>query len=199
MKSTESPSRGRPRSAEADEAILRATMDLLAEEGFTGMSMDEVARRAGVGKDTLYRRHRSKVELVRFAIGHLAEQKVRVQHTGSYEEDVRAYIRSIVRLVAKTEFGLVIAGLVGEAARNPELAEVFRAFWNKRRERAKEVLIPAGESDREAMTVDPEVLIDLVIGAIYYRRLMSGAPLGPKFVDEMVEAVACTVGLRSPL
>jgi AcrR family transcriptional regulator len=181
--------RGRPRSVEADEAILHATMELLAEVGFTGMSMDEAARRAGVGKDTLYRRHKSKVELVRNVIGRLSEEEIRVPHTGSYENDVRTYIRSIVRLLSKSEVGLVVAGLVGEAARNPELAQAFRAFWKGRRQTAKEVLLPTSEEGRRATNVDPEVLIDLVLGAIHHRLLISGAPLGPRFVDELVDVI----------
>lgn len=174
---------------EADEAILAATMELLAEEGFTGMSMEEVARRAGVGKDTLYRRHGSKVDLVRNAIGRIAEQGIQVPDTGSFEQDLRVYLRSIVRLLTKTDFGLVVAGLVGEAARNPELAEAFRAFWQRRRQIAKEVLLPAHDDDASAMRVDPEVLIDVVIGALWHRLLMSGAPLGRRFVDQLTEVV----------
>lgn len=185
---TSSP-RGRPRSVEADEAILRATMELLAEVGFTGMSMDEVARRAGVGKDTLYRRHKSKAELVRNVIGRLSEEEIRAAHTGSYENDVRTYIHSVVRLLSKSEVGLVVAGLVGEAARNPELAQAFRAFWKGRRQTAKEVLLPTSEDARRATNVDREVLIDLVLGAIHHRLLLSGAPLGPRFVDELVDVI----------
>jgi AcrR family transcriptional regulator len=185
--------RGRPRSVEADEAILNATMELLAEVGFTGMSMDEVARRAGVGKDTLYRRHKSKVELVRNVIGRLSEEEIRIPHTGSYEEDVRTYIRSVVRLLSKSDVGLVVAGLVGEAARNPELAQAFRAFWKGRRETAKEVLLPPSQDDRRTTHLDQEVLIDLVLGAIHHRLLISGATLGPRFVDELVDAVTGTL------
>ena len=188
MKPARGSPRGRPRSVEADEAILRATMDLLAEEGFTGMSMEEVARRAGVGKDTLYRRHRSKVELVRNAIARMAEQEVRLPHTGSHEEDVRVYLRSVVRLLTKSEFGLVVAGIVGESARNPELAQAFRAFWKVRRRTARKILIPPSEK-RAATRIDAEVLIDLLVGAIWHRLLMSGASLDPRFIDELVGVV----------
>ena len=69
--------RGRPRSAAADEAILQAAMEILADAGFTGMSMEEVARRAGVGQDTLYRRYHSKVALVRGAVARMAAEEVR--------------------------------------------------------------------------------------------------------------------------
>ena len=189
-----SPSRGRPRSPKADAAILRATMELLAEVGFTGMSMEEVARRAGVGKDTLYRRHKSKVELVRNTIGRLAEEEVRPPYTGSYEDDLRIYLRTIVRLLTRSEFGLVLAGLVGESARNPDLAEAFRAFWKVRRQTAREIVTPP-ESGRSASGANTDVIIDLVIGAIHYRLLMSGAPLNTRFINELVRVV---ITLRTP-
>ena len=105
-------------------------MELLAEEDFTRMSMEEVARRAGVGKDTLHRRHKTKVQFVRDTS--LAWPSKRwARCTGSYEDDVPTCLRSIVRVLGKSELGCVIAGLVGEAARNPELARAFREFGRR--------------------------------------------------------------------
>jgi AcrR family transcriptional regulator len=155
------------------------------------MSMEEVARRAGVGKDTLYRRWHSKVALVRAALARLAEQEVRVPDTGSRDSDVRAYLRSIVRLLTKSGVGRVVAGLVGEASRNPEFAVVFRAFWAARRRTAKEVALRPGAGD-PAPDLDPELLIDLLVGPIYYRLLVSGAPLTPAYVERLADAVLGT-------
>jgi AcrR family transcriptional regulator len=180
---------GRPRSAAADEAILQAAMEILADAGFTGMSMEEVARRAGVGKDTLYRRYHSKVALVRGAVARMAAEEVRAPDTGSLDGDARAYLRSVVRLLTKSDFGPVVAGLVGEAFRNPELAVVFRAFWATRRKLAKEIVRPAGGDD-----IDEEVLVDLLVAPVYYRLLISGAPLSSAFVDRLVDAWISIVG-----
>lgn len=179
---------GRPRSAAADEAILEAALELLAEVGFTGMSMEEVARRAGVGKDTLYRRWHSKEAMVRGAIARMAAEEVKVPDTGSLDGDLRAYLRSIVRLLTRSDFGRIVAGLVGEASRNPELGVVFRAFWASRRKVAKEVALRAGDG-RPAVDVNEDVLIDLLVGPIYYRLLISGAPLSPAYIDRLVDAV----------
>lgn len=170
-------------------------MELLAEVGFTGMSMEAVAGRAGVGKDTLYRRWHSKEALVRGAIARMAEEEVQLPDTGSLDGDMRAYLRSIVRLLIKSDFGRIVAGLVGEASRNPELAVVFRAFWATRRKEAKEVLQRAGDG-RPGGDVDEDVLVDLLVAPIYYRLLISGAPLSPAFVDRLVDAVIGSAGPR---
>jgi AcrR family transcriptional regulator len=189
---SKSPRAGRPRSAAADEAILEATMQLLAEVGFTGMSMEEVARRAGVGKDTLYRRYHSKEALVRGTIARMAEQEVRVPDAESLDGDLRAFLRSVVRLLTRSDFGRVVAGLVGEASRNHELGVVFRAFWAARRKVTKEVALRAG-SGRPAIDVDEDLVVDLLLGPIYYRLLISGAPLSPAYIDRLVDAVIGTV------
>jgi AcrR family transcriptional regulator len=183
---------GRPRSAAADEAILETAVELLAEVGFTGMSMEEVARRARVGKDTLYRRYHSKEALVRGAIARMAAEEVKVPDTGSLDGDLRAYLRSVVRLLTRSDFGRVVAGLVGEASRNPELSVVFRAFWAARRKVTKVAVLRAGEGG-PALDVDEDVLVDLLVGPIYYRLLISGAPLTYAYVDRLVDAVVKTI------
>jgi AcrR family transcriptional regulator len=183
---------GRPRSAAADEAILETAVELLAEVGFTGMSMEEVARRARVGKDTLYRRYHSKAALVRGAIARMAAEEVKVPDTGSVDADLRAYLRSVVRLLTRSDFGRVVAGLVGEASRNPELSVVFRAFWAARRKVTKKVVLRAGEGG-PALDVDEDVLVDLLVGPIYYRLLISGAPLTYAYIDRLIDAVVKTI------
>jgi AcrR family transcriptional regulator len=166
-------------------------MELLAEQGFTGMSMENVARRAGVGKDTLYRRWPSKVDLVSAAIRRMAEVEVKAPESGRLEEDLRPYLRSIVRLLTKTDFGRVLAGLVGEAGRNPELGEEFRSFWRTRRATAKRVV-----TEESAPAIDRDVLIDLLVGAIYFRHLMSKAPLTNAYVDDLVRAAVVLTDVR---
>src|SRR6266581_6307765 len=84
---------GRPRSERAHEAILEATLDLLLEEGFTRMSIEAVAERAGVGKTTIYRRWPSKSDLVIDAIGGL-QAEIPVISTGNLRNDLMAMFRS---------------------------------------------------------------------------------------------------------
>src|SRR5450759_603115 len=117
---------GRPRSRRADEAILEAGRQLVAEVGYSRMSMDQVARRAGVGKDTLYRRWPSKLVLVRDGILRSAMEAVPVPKTDDPRRDLVVYLTRVAEFGITTTFGSVVAGMVGEAYRNPELATAFQ-------------------------------------------------------------------------
>src|SRR5512142_1481611 len=118
--------RGRPRSAEADRAILTATADLLAERGLAAMSIEEVAARAGVGKTTIYRRWPSKglLALDAFVISFRAEQPL--PDTGSLRGDLLSALRAWVRATTQTPMGPMLTGLIAEAQHDPERRGAWR-------------------------------------------------------------------------
>jgi AcrR family transcriptional regulator len=178
---------GRPRSAASTQAILDATLALLAEQGFTGMSMDEIARRARAGKDTLYRRWPSKVALVIDAIDSLAVEQVLVPDTGELRQDLLSFVTDSIELLTTTDFGRIVAGLVGEGARNPEFAEAFHGFWASRRRAGRQVLERAVARGDLRPDTNLELGLDLVIGPVFYRLLVSGAALDRGFASELVE------------
>ena len=98
MKTTAQPRTiGRPRDERADRAILRATLELMAETGAHELRMDDVARRAGVGKATIYRRYRSKGELITAAIAGLVSE-ITIPDTGATRTDLRALMRGAVEV-----------------------------------------------------------------------------------------------------
>ena len=123
----ESPRRtpGRPRSEESHQAIIRATLELLLEDGYGSLTMESVRTRAGVGKATIYRRWSSKAELVRDAIVYLHEE-FDVPDTGSLRGDYEA-IAELVRErgVRGPGAGMVMPRLLAEAANDHELHEIF--------------------------------------------------------------------------
>src|ERR1700694_4094726 len=117
--------RGRPRSAEADQAITASTLALLEEEGFASLTMAGVAARAGVSTATLYRRWPSKLDLV---VGVLskASEDVAVIDTGTLAGDLTALLgRSAAKLAG--DGGQLFEGLVGDGLRHPALAEALRS------------------------------------------------------------------------
>src|SRR5579863_6546022 len=122
------PGRGRPRSQEADRAILAATADLLASRGLAAMSIEEVAARAGVGKTTIYRRWPSKglLALDAFVASFQAQQPL--PDTGTLRGDMLAALTLWVRAVTQTPMGGMLTGLIAEAQYDPEL----RAAWRDR-------------------------------------------------------------------
>ena len=178
---------GRPRSAKSTQAILDVTLELLAERGFTAMSIDEIARRAHVGKDTLYRRWPSKIDLVIAAFESLAGTQVAVPETGDLRRDLLTYVTDIITLLTTTDFGLVIAGLVGEAARNPDVAREFHGFWASRTRSGRQLLERAAARRDLRPDASVELGLDLILGSIYFRLLMSGAPLDRTFAEALVE------------
>jgi AcrR family transcriptional regulator len=116
--------RGRTRDPEVDEAILAAAMDLLAEIGYARLTMDQVAARARVGKASVYLRWPNKVALVAEAIQHRSAVVPDVPDTGSLREDMRAFLRALLR--SKSAAQRAVAAVTGEIASNPELAKAWR-------------------------------------------------------------------------
>src|SRR5260370_31628953 len=118
--------RGRPRSQEADRAILTATVELLAERGLTAMSIEEVAARAGVGKTTIYRRWPSKGLLALDAFVASFREQQPLPDTGTLRGDLTAALRAWVRAVTQTPMGSMLTGLIAEAQHDPELRGAWR-------------------------------------------------------------------------
>lgn len=117
--------RGRPRDPGVDRAILAAAVELLAEVGFARLTMDQVAARAGVGKASLYLRWSSKVALVAEAIQHRSALEPEVPDTGNLREDMRAFLRALLR--GRSAAQRALAAVSGEVASHPEL----RAAWRR--------------------------------------------------------------------
>ena len=104
--------RGRPRSQEADRAILTATVELLAERGLAAMSIEEVAARAGVGKTTIYRRWPSKGLLALDAFVASFREEQPLPDTGTLRGDLLAALHAWVRTVTQTPMGPMLTGLI---------------------------------------------------------------------------------------
>lgn len=166
--------RGRPRDPSRDRAILEAARRVIALHGYTGATMEKIARSAGVGKDTLYRRWPSKERLVVDLVSAVAEESVRPKPV---DPDPRLnlfmFLKDINRLTHSTDFGSLIAGIVGAATRNEELADSFQAFWAHRRAVAAELVVDVVGPDVDADRI--EKLLDNLLSPIYYRLLLTGA------------------------
>jgi len=166
---------GRPRSAEADRAILRATVDLLADEGYGGVTMEGVAARAGVGKATVYRRWPTKSALVVDAVSACRESGWQPPDTGSAREDLLAFIRGFLHHLRTSDAGRVMPALVTELARNPELAVAFReGFVQPRRARVLEAVRRGVQRGEVRPDVDPELVADAVVALLMHRFLITG-------------------------
>ncbi|HTG47164.1 MAG TPA: TetR/AcrR family transcriptional regulator [Actinomycetota bacterium] len=191
---TDAPAKGpgRPRDPEADRAILRATIELLAEEGYDGLSIEAVAARAGVGKTTVYRRWPSKEPLVVDAIRHykMPEDPPAPRDDETTREALSRILGGFVKTVGRSESGRMMAGLVAEMARNPELATAVRAgLLQHRRGHVAGILERGIERGEVRSDVDLEVVADMLGGLIVMRVLLTGGSVNPALVRSAVDTV----------
>jgi len=190
-----SASTGRPRSEEAHRAILDATLQLLAEVGFSALTVEGVASRAGVGKATIYRRWASKLPLVVEAFGGLPGMED--FDTGDLGEDLKKMLRSYIHAFNATALSAVLPSLAGERAHNPELAKVFEPVSLARRGplvRAFERAVERGEISPD---LDLDLAGDLVVGPIAVSLFFKGGRLNTRSVGPMVDLALAGI-LTSP-
>jgi AcrR family transcriptional regulator len=195
------PRRGRPRSEKAKQAILAAAIELLLEQGLHGMSMDEVAERAGVSKATIYRWWGSKelLALDALATAWAAPDPGAQRYTGSLRGDLLARFRPWLRQLNEQPFGRVVAGLVAEAQTDPEFAKLYiEHFVEPRRQATLALLERAIARGEIAHDSDLDVALDLLYGPVYHRLLHQHAPLTDRFVRDVVDSVIAALTPRDP-
>jgi AcrR family transcriptional regulator len=194
---TTTPTRGRRRSERSHEAIIAATQQLLVERSYPELTIEGIAARAGVGKQTIYRWWPSKAALVLEA--YLAGQDA-VPSPGegkTAREDVRALLDWLIAVLAQPIGGHVVAGLVGDLQHDIDLAQGFqRDVVPARREAMLAALERARGRGEIRADADVEVAVDALHGAVFYRLLLSGEPLDDDFADRLAEQTL--TGLAPP-
>jgi AcrR family transcriptional regulator len=182
---------GRPRDPEVDRAILKATLELLAEDGFGGLSIEAVAMRAEVGKTTIYRRWPSKIPLVVDAITHMkAPHDIRIPDDMPTRDALVRFLSELSRAQGNEPNGRILAGLVDAMSRDAELAEAVRAGLVSGRRRVVFGLIERGIARGEIRPdADVEVVADVLVGPIIMRTLITGRPITPRLARQIVALV----------
>ncbi|GAA4025454.1 TetR/AcrR family transcriptional regulator [Arthrobacter methylotrophus] len=175
------------RRARSEQKILDATRELLGEEGFASLTVEGVAARAGVAKTTIYRRYRSRNDL---ALAVLLDMVGDVS-TRPYAEETETELTKLVdrtaELMRTSVMGRIMKGLVSEVAADPELAQVYRERVVSHRLADVRALVEHGISRGELRAdLDAEMVTDLLLGPIYYRFFLSGAPLDEGFAKRLV-------------
>jgi AcrR family transcriptional regulator len=180
---------GRPREARADRAIVTAALELMAERGVHALRMDDVASRAGVGKATIYRRYRSKDQLVTDAVGALVNE-IEIPDTGSTRDDLLALMREAVALYSNSLAGGLMATVVDQMSRNAEFAAVARdRFLTGRRAALREVFDRAVKRGDLRGDLDIELALDILGGPIFYRLMITGGPVDERLAENVVELI----------
>jgi AcrR family transcriptional regulator len=178
---------GRPRSEQADRAIIEAALSLFAESGPEGLCIEKVAARAGVGKATIYRRWRGKEDLLLDAIAALRPPLP--QPTGeSVREDLIAVLGAMREAVADPRRVREFALLLGEGAKYPRLmARYVETVLEPRREVIRSVLrrgVATGEVRADA---DIEAAMFMLTGAVIARGKFEPDSMPPDYVERVVD------------
>nr|WP_090281681.1 TetR/AcrR family transcriptional regulator [Mycolicibacterium komanii] len=194
------PARGRPRSKDLDMAIMRAALDMFIERGIAGVSIEQVAKRAGVGKPTVYRRWSTKEQLVADAIeAHVSTDIHWPTHeqiaAGAPQELVRRNIAGAARTATDPRFRALLAQIYGSAVTHPRL---MQTYWDRyirpRRDLAVAMLERARRDGSVDSDADLEVLVDMLAGAVTYRLLQPNPPT-ERQMRRYLEAAYRQVGL----
>lgn len=183
--------RGRPRRAATRAAIIEATLELLAERGFQAATMDAIAARAGVGKNTIYRRWCSKEELIAVAIRDLTAE-VELEDGDDVYAILLEYVRDFAHVLADPLLGRILPGLLGELQRNPELAAAWaERVVRPRRKVVSKVLHEALRRGELREGTDPDLIADLLVGPQFLRLLVpfGSSKVPSRYPEELLQTV----------
>lgn len=180
---------GRPRSEHARLAILRTTLKVLSETGFSDLTIEEVAARAAVGKATVYRWWPNKAALIADAFASSTVDRLHFPDTGSVDADMSQQMRQLIKVFSSPR-GRIVAAILAAGQSDKSLIAAFRErFLIPRRREAYATLrrgILRGELRKN---IDPDLLLDSLYGPIYMRFLIQHDRLSPEFVDHLCRLV----------
>ncbi|GAA0335572.1 TetR/AcrR family transcriptional regulator [Actinoallomurus spadix] len=179
------------RTARVRTAVLRAAEDALIECGFDGVDLAEIARRAEVGKTTVYRRWRTPQVLVADLLVDMAEQSVPRTETGSLDGDLRANARLVVRTLTDERQGVLFKAVIAAATTDQRTAEALHRFYATRIDEWSPCVDQAVERGEAPEGTDASEVVRAVSAPLYYRFLVSGDPLNETVADESAHAAAC--------
>ena len=180
---------GRPRSEPARQAILRSTLKILSQSGFSNFKIEEVAEKAAVGKATVYRWWPNKGALIADAFALSTTRKLRFPDTGSVYSDMSQQMRQLIK-VFRSRTGRIVSAILAAGQTDKDLIEAFRErfLWPRRREayRTLRRAMARGELRSDA---DLDLILDSLYGPIYMRFLIQHDRLTPEFVEHLCALV----------
>jgi AcrR family transcriptional regulator len=174
------------RDENARIAVLHAADDLLVERGYCGVTIEGIAARAGVAKQTIYRWWPSKVAILLDTLIDDASEQLTVPEAGGALDAMREYLRSLAVFLTEEPAGKVLLALIGEAQHDPEVAATFRERYQApQRSRERGLLTRAVESGELGPGVDVDATLDALTGPIFYRAL-SSTEIPAAFVETLI-------------
>lgn len=169
-------------------------MQELAAVGYGRLSIEAVARRAGVGKTAVYRRWSSKLELVLEVVSEVAGRRLPLPDTGSLRGDLEILLQIMAHALQHPLASQIIPDLLAEAARNAQIAETLQQAMRVNQRAIGELLIGrAIERGELPPGIDPDDAIDLIVGPLYWRLAVARTPLPAAQLPRLAAAIAATL------
>ncbi|MFF3768090.1 TetR/AcrR family transcriptional regulator [Streptomyces sp. NPDC001922] len=183
------PRSGNRRDEAARLAVLHAADDLLVEHGFGALTVEAIARRAGVAKQTIYRWWPSKVEILLDTLIEDSGKRLPVPTERPTAESIRGYLRALARFLTRDPAGKVLLALIAEAQHHPDTAERFhQRYLGPRRAQERDMLARAIDAGEVSPGLGPDATLDALVGPIVYGAL-TGASVPRGLVDTLVDAL----------
>lgn len=176
------------RTARVRAAVLRAAGDALAEHGFDRLDLADIARRADVGKTTVYRRWGTVPGLVADLLADMAEQSLPRSHTGTLLGDLQAHARLVQRTLTDPRQGRLFKALIAAATCDGRTAEALHRFYDARITEWAPCVQEAVDRGELPAGTDPREVVKAVSAPLYYRLLNTGDPLDEAAADRAAEA-----------
>ncbi|MGL5794144.1 MAG: TetR/AcrR family transcriptional regulator [Waterburya sp.] len=171
MNKNQQKSPGRPRSAESHQAILAATLELLGEVGFEAMSIEAIAKRAKVGKTTIYRRYSSKEELVADAIESIRGDVV-IPNTGNFGQDLDELIENAAKISLSPIGKQTVTMIISSASSNSQFAQIYWTKYLEPRRQAFAIVLERAKARNEIRAdLDPGLVFDTMSGIMLYATI----------------------------
>jgi AcrR family transcriptional regulator len=182
------------RSDRARVAVLHAADDLLVERGYAGVTIEGIAARAGVAKQTIYRWWPSKFEILMDTFLEDAAGALEIPDTGTAAGDLRHHLRQLAAFLSGEPAGQVMLALIGQAQQDAGIARAFQQrFLDERRALDRTILERAAARGDIRADTDLDLVIDMIYGPVYHRVLLTGLPVDDSFIDGLVGHVMASI------
>ena len=182
--------RGVDPRVERSRAIIRqAALEELGASGYGAFTIEGVAARARVGKSTIYRHWRDKLDLIADAFESAHHHLVPDVSTGSASQRIAALLAHVAEVAADSTFSRCIPALIEGAQHDPRLREFHLGYSARRRQELADLIVAGVEAGEFAAGIDPQLAVQALLGAVFYGRLMSDRPFAAEEAGRLVDLV----------
>jgi len=183
-----------PRVARSRAAVIEATLQLLAEGGFAGLSIDAIAKRSGVARTTIYRHWPSTAEITHEAASSTVGIK-EVPDTGDARADLRAHLGMLADKLTNSDWGRMLPVLVDAAGRDAAILALQRDSTAERRAAAMSIAHRGVRDGQIRADVDLDLVGEMLAGAIFTRHLVTHLPIDDAFLDGLIDLAFRFIGV----